>query len=519
MRPYIRDPKLWATKGPSWAGTLDTTDDIDPNLPPRPLPNSYWATPTLLASEYPGPPTKALAILRLTALLDVGITDFFDLTEEGELVPYSSILERLVSDRSGRFTKVDITRDNYSSVFQDRSSEGDGESLSVGYAKFPIRDGSIPSTDQLKAVLDAFSMVHTQEGRKAVVHCWGGIGRTGTIVGCWLVHSGVVRDEEEAVAVQGEPSSMTGSGAVGTASVTALSSGVTVSGEEQVPAAFMPRVRQAGDIALEVLARKWKGVHKSWRVPRTPENARQTDMLNLLKRRMTRIPDLPSRPLPNSYWATPTLLASERPGDSRENVAVPRLNALLEEWESLPYFPILERLVSEKGGQVTKLDPASTISNGEGLLVRYARFPIRDGSVPSPEVLQSIMDALNTVQQQHDRRAVFHCWGGIGRTGTIVGCSLVYSGAVSDEEALVTGRQAGVPSAAPNKAHAEGYIEPSHANAAARIRSAGEVALAVLEKKWKEVDKSWKALRTPENALQEDMVRSFKSKKMIPSLQ
>ncbi|KAG8912098.1 hypothetical protein FRC00_005284, partial [Tulasnella sp. 408] len=237
-------------------------------------------------------------------------------------------------------------------------------------------------------------------------------------------------------------------------------------------------------------------------------------------------PDLPPRPLPNSYWATPTLLASERPGDSREHVALPRLSALLEvgitdlfdlteEWESLPYFPILKRLVSEKGGQITKLDPVtgnyanffqSTISNGEGLLVRYARFPIRDGSVPSPEVLQSIMDALNTVQQQHDRRAVVHCWGGIGRTGTIVGCWLVYSGAVSDEEALVTGRQVGVPGlAVPDKAHAEGCEEPPHAKGIARIRPAGEVALAVLEKKWKGVDKSWRTLRTPENALQEDM--------------
>ncbi|KAG9044397.1 hypothetical protein FS837_008222 [Tulasnella sp. UAMH 9824] len=249
MRPYVRDPKLWASQ----------------------------------PSEYPGGPTEALAIPRLTALLDVGITDFFDLTEEGELVPYSSILERLVSDRSGRLTKVDTTRDNYSSVFQDRSSEGEGETLSVRYARFPIRDRSIPSTDQLKAVLDAFSMVHTQEGRKAVVHCWGGIGRTGTVVGCWLVHSGVVRDEEEVVVVSGEPSSMAGSGAVGTALATALGSGMIASGEEQAPAVLIPRVRPAGDIALEVLARKWKGVDKSWRVPRTPENALQGDMVRLYR--------------------------------------------------------------------------------------------------------------------------------------------------------------------------------------------------------------------------------------------
>ena len=29
------------------------------------------------------------------------------------------------------------------------------------------------------------------EGRTVYVHCWGGIGRTGTVVGCWLVRHGL----------------------------------------------------------------------------------------------------------------------------------------------------------------------------------------------------------------------------------------------------------------------------------------------------------------------------------------
>jgi protein-tyrosine phosphatase len=28
-------------------------------------------------------------------------------------------------------------------------------------------------------------------GRPVYVHCWGGIGRTGTVVGCWLVEQGM----------------------------------------------------------------------------------------------------------------------------------------------------------------------------------------------------------------------------------------------------------------------------------------------------------------------------------------
>ena len=29
------------------------------------------------------------------------------------------------------------------------------------------------------------------DGRRVYVHCWGGIGRTGTVVGCWLMRHGL----------------------------------------------------------------------------------------------------------------------------------------------------------------------------------------------------------------------------------------------------------------------------------------------------------------------------------------
>ena len=34
-----------------------------------------------------------------------------------------------------------------------------------------------------------------QTGRKIYLHCWGGIGRTGTTVGCYLVRSGKTGEE------------------------------------------------------------------------------------------------------------------------------------------------------------------------------------------------------------------------------------------------------------------------------------------------------------------------------------
>ena len=40
-----------------------------------------------------------------------------------------------------------------------------------------------------------------RRGRKTAVHCRGGIGRTGTVVGCWLVESGVAKDGPEALVI------------------------------------------------------------------------------------------------------------------------------------------------------------------------------------------------------------------------------------------------------------------------------------------------------------------------------
>jgi protein-tyrosine phosphatase len=37
----------------------------------------------------------------------------------------------------------------------------------------------------LKAIDD-----HLRQGRLVYLHCWGGIGRTGTVVGCWLSRQG-----------------------------------------------------------------------------------------------------------------------------------------------------------------------------------------------------------------------------------------------------------------------------------------------------------------------------------------
>ena len=54
---------------------------------------------------------------------------------------------------------------------------------------FPVRDFSVPGEDELVATLDAIDAELTA-GRVVYLHCRGGLGRTGTVVGCWLARHG-----------------------------------------------------------------------------------------------------------------------------------------------------------------------------------------------------------------------------------------------------------------------------------------------------------------------------------------
>ena len=124
----------------------------EPQNPPRPIANCYWVIPgQLLAGEYPRNLDEASSREKLAQLTDAGVSAFIDLTEANEgLKPYAYLL--------------------------------DGPS----HQRFPIRDVSIPASPELtKDALDAIDG-HLAEGRTVYVHCWGGVGRTGTIIGCWL---------------------------------------------------------------------------------------------------------------------------------------------------------------------------------------------------------------------------------------------------------------------------------------------------------------------------------------------
>ncbi|KAF9449624.1 phosphatases II [Macrolepiota fuliginosa MF-IS2] len=143
---------------------------------PRPIPNSYWATPLLLACEYPWTP-KDPHKPKLDALLCAGVRTFIDLTESGELRPYCG--------------EVLLSRAELLGI----------DKQTIEYHRFPIHDRCLPqSVEFMYSVMDVLRD-NERRGRIAAVHCRGGIGRTGMVIGCWLVESGIARNGEEALAI------------------------------------------------------------------------------------------------------------------------------------------------------------------------------------------------------------------------------------------------------------------------------------------------------------------------------
>jgi len=75
------------------------------------------------------------------------------------------------------------------------------------------------------------------------------------------------------------------------------------------------------------------------------------------------------------------------------------------------------------------------LSKARDHAIRMVRFPIRDRSVPTPEQMRSI---LQCVQKELDAGGIvyIHCLGGIGRTGTVMGCYFVEQGHADPLELL-----------------------------------------------------------------------------------
>jgi len=115
----------------------------------------------IIAGRHPcawGPENAPAEVFELES---TGVTLFLDLTQEGELQPYENLVSR------------------------------------ARYRRRSIRDFSVPSPEQLVETLDEIDTELDADGL-VYVHCWAGCGRTGVVVGSWLVRHGT--DPRDALA-------------------------------------------------------------------------------------------------------------------------------------------------------------------------------------------------------------------------------------------------------------------------------------------------------------------------------
>ncbi len=116
-----------------------------------PIRDSYNVADGVVAGEYPGATDPDEAARRIAQFEAHRITTFVDLTHPADLLePYEPLL------REGRRLAHAIT--------------------DMGTTTIP----------HMMRILDDIDSARSA-GERVYIHCWAGLGRTGTVVGCWLV--------------------------------------------------------------------------------------------------------------------------------------------------------------------------------------------------------------------------------------------------------------------------------------------------------------------------------------------
>jgi len=130
-----------------------------------PFDRAYWVRPDLLAGCYPGDPDPKEANLKAAGLIRCGVSHCLNLMEPDE------------RDHRG---------DAFVSYEPALANAAQQEGSIVTFSRHAIRDCSIPTVNEMIVILDEIDAIVVAD-RAVYVHCWGGRGRTGTVIGCHLI--------------------------------------------------------------------------------------------------------------------------------------------------------------------------------------------------------------------------------------------------------------------------------------------------------------------------------------------
>lgn len=133
-----------------------------------PFERTYWIIPgKLLAGEYPASANLEESYRKLDGLYHAGIKAVINLTEENE------------SNQHG------IPLFNYENYLTR---------LGIKVFRKPIKDVSTPAKDEMDDIIELIDKC-LKGNQPVYFHCWGGVGRTGTVLGCYLLqHNMANRD-------------------------------------------------------------------------------------------------------------------------------------------------------------------------------------------------------------------------------------------------------------------------------------------------------------------------------------
>lgn len=153
---------------------MNIPSEFVPPSKPTPCDRCYWVIDDVfLAGAYPGCPEPTDHLQRIGALFDAGMRTFINLQQEHE------------TNNSGvPFVRYDDQMRNL--------TQAKGEQIAC--LRFPIPDGGTTSLDRMRCILDAIDLSLAAD-RPVYVHCFGGMGRTGTTVCCWLLRHGLATTE------------------------------------------------------------------------------------------------------------------------------------------------------------------------------------------------------------------------------------------------------------------------------------------------------------------------------------
>lgn len=139
-----------------------------------PTTRGYWVIENrFLAGAYPGAIDPIEHAAKLDRLLVAGLRTFVNLMEEDE------------TGHEG------LPFPRYEQYFRQVAAQYEHP---LEHHRIPIRDLGVPTAATMQKILDTIDDSLAAD-RPVYVHCWGGIGRTGTVIGCWLIRHGYATPE------------------------------------------------------------------------------------------------------------------------------------------------------------------------------------------------------------------------------------------------------------------------------------------------------------------------------------